>query len=92
MRKLVATTLLSLMLATGQMTMPVCAATPGYDNVEPTYPLFGGMLGGAGTLIVLVGMSKTKRGATHADDNIDLAKSVSTYREDRHIRTKLSIS
>lgn len=89
MRKLVATALLSLLLVMSQMSMPVCAATPdsSYADVDLTYPLFGGVIGGAGTLLVLVGMSKTKSKATHADHSIDLEKSVITNREDRHIRT-----
>lgn|GEM_PF-6909547 len=87
MRKAIASMLLSLMLATGPMMMPVFAAVSSHSNVEPTYPLVGGLAGGAGLLVVLIGMSKTKRRATHADDNIDLEKSVITHRVDKYIRT-----
>lgn len=86
MRKVIATALLSLMLV-GQMTVPVYAATSRTSNVDMTYPLVGGLVGGAGTMFVLIGMSKTKHRATNADDSIDLEKSMITYRDDQYIRT-----
>lgn len=52
------------------------------------YPLAGGFVGGIGTVSILVGMSRTKRKATHADHAIDFQNSRITHQEDRHLRTE----
>lgn len=74
------------MLVFGHMTMPVFASSAGGD-IELSYPLAGALIGGAGTLAMLIGMSRTKHRATHADHSIDLQRSRITYRDDTHIRT-----
>lgn len=87
MQKAAAVIVLSMMLVMGQKTMPVYAAASGYTDIDMKYPLGGGLAGGAGTLVVLISMSRTKRRATHADENINLENSIITYRDDQYIRT-----